>query len=87
MTSDVALSFSTSPELAEQLQALARDTGRTQDGMLTEALENHLDLQRWQMERIRQGMEEIDRGETIPHEAVEKCLASWGTDNELTPPA
>jgi len=86
MGAQSARSFTVSAEQAERLESLARETNRSPEDMLGEAIEGYLDLQRWQIEHIRQGLEEIERGEGVPHEAVEKWLASWGTEHELDPP-
>lgn len=80
-------SFTVSAEQAARLERLARETRRSPEAILGGALENHLDLEEWQIAHIREGLAEIERGEGIPHEAVERWVASWGTDNEIDPPA
>ncbi len=35
---------------------------------------------------ILEGLADVDAGRVIPHEEVERWLASWGTENELPPP-
>lgn len=86
MGAQIPRSFTVSAEQAERLERLARETRRSPEAVLGDALESYLDLGERQIARIRQGLEEARRGETVPHEAVEKWLASWGTENELDPP-
>jgi RHH-type rel operon transcriptional repressor/antitoxin RelB len=86
MGAQIPRSFTVSAEQAARLERLALETRRSPEAILGDALENHLDLEEWQIARIRKGLEEARRGETVPHEAVDKWLASWGTENELDPP-
>lgn len=72
MGARTARSFTLSAELAERLDRLARETNRSPETLIGEALESYLDLRRWQMDRIRQGIEEIERGEGIPHDDIER---------------
>ena len=36
---------------------------------------------------IREGIAAADNGRTVPHDKVEEYLDSWGTGEELPPPA
>jgi RHH-type rel operon transcriptional repressor/antitoxin RelB len=81
-----ARSLTLSAEQAERLENLARATNRSPEDMLGEAIDGYLDLQRWQIEHIRQGLDEIERGEGVPHDQVEAWLASWGTGEDRDPP-
>jgi predicted transcriptional regulator len=40
-----------------------------------------------ELEAIAAGVADADAGRTVPHGAVEKWLASWGTAHETKPPA
>lgn len=74
------------PSRPSALSGLPARPDAQPEAVLGDALESYLHLQEWQIARIRQGLEEARRGETVSHEAVEKWLASWGTENELDPP-
>ena len=54
--------------------------------LLEQALETCLEARAWQVERIRRGLEEIHRGEGVPHEEVEDWLSGWGTPAERDAP-
>jgi predicted transcriptional regulator len=59
-----------SPEKQRQLDALAQVLDRSRNWVVSDAIDRYLDVQAWQIEQIRHGVEEADRGELIPHEEV-----------------
>jgi predicted transcriptional regulator len=59
-----------SPEKQRQLDALAQVLERSRNWVVSDAIDRYLDVQAWQIEQIRHGVEEADRGELIPHEEV-----------------
>ncbi len=82
MPRPVSLSFRVASEKAEQLDRLATVTDRPRSWLLEQALESYLEAQAWQVEHIRRGLDEIQRGEGISHEEVENWLFTWGTPGE-----
>jgi predicted transcriptional regulator len=86
MSDTVSLSFRVRAKQAEQLDRLAEATDRPRSWLLQQALDSYLELQAWQIAHIKEGIEQLDRGEFIPHEEVDAWLESWGTSNELPPP-
>ncbi len=50
-------------ELAIQLEALTKATGRTKSFLAVEALGAYIEQQIWQIAEIKAGIEEADRGE------------------------
>ena len=70
----------------EQLQALAKSTGRSSSYLAAEALKQYLDLQAWQIAGIQKAIDSIEKEGTIPHEEVVAWIESWGTDNEQPRP-
>lgn len=86
MAAQTARSFTVSAEQAARLELIAHDSRQTPESILGEALDRYFDVRQAQIEHIRRGLEEAERGETVPHEVVERWLASWGTDDELDPP-
>lgn len=83
----VVLSFRVDDEKVERLERLAAATDRPRSWLLEQALDAYLDAQGWQIEHIRQGLEDVEAGREVPHEEVAAWLESWGTENELEPPA
>jgi predicted transcriptional regulator len=59
-----------SPEKQRQLDALAQVLDRSRNWVVSDAIDQYLDVQAWQIEQIRHGVEEADRGELVPHEEV-----------------
>lgn len=37
------------------------------------------EIEQWQLEEIRKGLDDLDHGRTVPHAEVSKWLRSWGT--------
>ena len=58
------------PEKQRQLDALAEVLDRSRNWVVSDAIDQYLDVQAWQIAQIRHGIEEADRGELIPHEEV-----------------
>ncbi|MGD9539235.1 MAG: CopG family ribbon-helix-helix protein [Alphaproteobacteria bacterium] len=76
-----------SPTLKKKLQALAKDTKRSESYLVAEAIADYLDLNAWQIKVIKKRVEEVLSGEPgVPHEDVVKWLDSKGTDHELPMP-
>jgi predicted transcriptional regulator len=58
------------PEKQRQLDALAQVLDRSRNWVVSDAIDQYLDVQAWQIEQIQHGVEEADRGELVPHEEV-----------------
>jgi|GEM_PF-4659683 len=43
---------------------------RSEPILIAKAIKNYLDVQEWQINEIRKGIEEADRGELVSHEKV-----------------
>ena len=59
-------------DLWEQLDHIAKSTARDRDGLVTEAIQNYLDLYRWQTAIISKRLERAESGQAtfIPHDEV-----------------
>lgn len=86
MPKSVPLSFRVSETIAVQLDELATAMDRPRSWLLERALEEYLDVQKWQIAQIKKGMQEMREGKGIPHEDVVAWLETWGTDEEREPP-
>ncbi len=74
-------------ELDAKLEGLAAATQRSKAFLLTEALEDYVARQSWQMRKIDAAFKEADEsGEWISEAAMEEWVLSLGTDAELPPP-
>ena len=57
-------------DMVQELDELARAMDRSRSWVVTDALTRYLAEERQWMEQIKRGIEELDRGEGIPHEEV-----------------
>lgn len=80
------VSFRVSDPLMQRLDKLAQVTKRDTSTLAHEALADYLARQDEQAAAIDEAILAADSGEFISNEAMTKWLASWGTDQELSPP-
>ena len=61
-------------EMREELDRLAASMERSRNWLIAEAIEQYLEVQRWQVELIQQRLEEAEGGKAtfIPHDEVMK---------------
>lgn len=69
-----SVSFRLDAKKLAELDSLANAQARDRTYLLGEALEAYLDVQRWQLEHIREGVRQADAGKGIPHKDV---VAKW----------
>ena len=65
------------PAVKRGLERLARSTGRSRSFLAAEALTEYLDVNEWQVERIKQAMEALDRGGGMAHDEVKRLVRAW----------
>lgn len=70
----VQLTFRTEDSKRDQLDLLAKNMDRDRSYMINEALDQYLDLHRWQIEQIRKGEEDIQAGRWLSHKQVRERL-------------
>jgi RHH-type rel operon transcriptional repressor/antitoxin RelB len=80
------LSFRTDTQTRDRLDRLAGALKRDRSFLINEAIEQYLELSDWQEAQIRAGIEEADRGETVPHDEAAAWLRSLGTEDPLPMP-
>jgi len=65
------------PKTKQKLQAIAKDTNRSEAYLVNEAIENYVAVNEWQVALIRDRLSEAEAGgETIPHEDVLRQFAA-----------
>ena len=52
-------------EMLARLDALAADTDRSRNWIAAKAIESYIELNAWQIEQIKAGLAEADRGEFV----------------------
>ena len=62
MPASVNVTFRTEPEKRDELDRLAKALDRDRSYVLNEAVDQYLDLHRWQLEQIDQGIADIKAG-------------------------
>jgi RHH-type transcriptional regulator, rel operon repressor / antitoxin RelB len=74
------------PEVRKRLAKLAKNTGRSSNYLVADAVEVYLSDQERMLADIRQAERQMDAGHYIRHQDMKAWLLSWGTDHELPPP-
>lgn len=70
------------PEVATKLDLLARATARSKSYLVAEAIEAYVEEQAWQIEAIRVGIKEADKGNFATEEEVKKIFNKWGVNED-----
>ena len=60
----------------ERLERLAASTGRSRSFLAAEAIGEYLDVNEWQVARIKHAVASVDRGLLIPHAKVKAWVKS-----------
>jgi predicted transcriptional regulator len=86
MSNDATFSVRLPEELRREVDEFAKATKRSRSFVVKEAIEAYIDDRRAYLEAIDEAIKEADKGVFISGEAVDRWLASWGTDNPLPMP-
>jgi RHH-type rel operon transcriptional repressor/antitoxin RelB len=80
------LSIRIDSETKKRLDALAKRSKRSKSFLAAEAIAAYVQTEEWQLGEIHCGVAELDGGEGVSHEKVEKWLATWGKRTETKAP-
>ncbi len=69
-----------------RLAALAEHRRQPVSDVAAEVIAAYLSPDSWEYKHIEKGLAELNAGNGISNERMEKWLDSWGTENELSPP-
>ena len=87
MAKSASMTIRLTPETSEKLEELARDTKRSKSQLASEAIENYVRHNAWQVAHIKAALTEDDKDEPgVPQSEVMRWVESWGTDDELPRP-
>ncbi len=64
----------------QKLDAIAQQLDRSRNYLVSKAIDDFLDLHAWQVEEIRQGLAQAERGEFAPDEDVERVFNRYKAD-------
>ena len=65
------------PELRKRLDGLAKAQRRSRSFIAAEAIREYVAVNEWQIEEIRKGLAEADRGEFASDEQVRRATRKW----------
>ena len=74
----MTLSFRVDADKARRLDELATAAARPKSWLLEQALDAYLEVQAWQVAHTQQGLQELARGEGVPHGEIAAWLKTWG---------
>ena len=64
------MEVSFNPEVEATLQRLAQETGRGPEQVIIDLVSAQLDYDAWFRQEVQKGIDSLDRGEFLTHEAV-----------------
>ncbi len=70
----------------KRLEALAKRARRSRSFLAAEAITAFVEAETWQLDEIQAGLEELDKGRRVSHQAVSAWLRSWGKKRERKAP-
>ena len=73
----VEITLRTDAETLDRLDKLAGSLDRSRNYLMNQALKSYLDEQAWQIEEIKAGLEELDRGEGVSAEEAEAIMDAF----------
>jgi RHH-type transcriptional regulator, rel operon repressor / antitoxin RelB len=76
------------PTTLHRLERLAKATDRSKAWLAAQAVSTYLDLNEWQVGKIRAAVRRANSraARFVSHDEVDAWLASWGTREEREPP-
>ncbi|MGI8961995.1 MAG: CopG family ribbon-helix-helix protein [Bryobacteraceae bacterium] len=80
------LSIRIDSETKKRLDALSKRSKRSKSFLAAEAITAFVDSEEWQLGEIREGIADLDSGQTVSHEKVSKWLKTWGKPGETKAP-
>ena len=80
------LSVRVDAQTGRRLAALAKRSGRSKSFLAAEAIAAYVETESWQIDEIAAGVDDLDAGRTVEHDAVAGWLRSWGGPHERQVP-
>lgn len=80
MNETVLVTARVSPDVATRLASLSKSTHRSKSFLASQAIEEFVNVQEWQVEAIREGIEAAKNGDVKNHEEAVAILNTWGKD-------
>ncbi|MGE4505159.1 MAG: CopG family ribbon-helix-helix protein [Desulfovibrionaceae bacterium] len=67
-----------SKSILEQLDGIAKQQDRSRSWVIKEAVRQYLDYEAWFAERVREGVEAVERGDVVSHADAKERIRSLG---------
>jgi RHH-type rel operon transcriptional repressor/antitoxin RelB len=77
MPESAVLTLRLDPKLKKQLDRLSQAMSRSRSFVAAEAIREYVALNDWQIEEIKKGLAEADRGDFASDKEVERTLKKW----------
>jgi predicted transcriptional regulator len=85
-TRSTTFSIRLKPDVKKRLAKLAKESGRSANFLISDAVESYVADQERMLGEIRHADRQVQSGHYVRHEDMKAWLLSWGTDHELPPP-
>jgi predicted transcriptional regulator len=85
-TRSATFSIRLKPETKKRLAKLAKDSGRSANFLVSDAVESYVADQERMLAETRKADRQVKSGHYVRHGDMKAWLLSWGTDQELPPP-
>lgn len=69
-----------------RLEALSKRSRRSKSFLAAEAIASYVEAESWQLDETAAGVDDLEEGRTVDHDAVARWLRSWGGPDEREPP-
>jgi len=77
MLASTVVTLRLDPELRKRLDHLARTQCRSRSFIAAEAIREYVAANEWQIEAIRNGLKEAERGDFATEQQVRRTLSKW----------
>lgn len=77
MAGNMVMTLRLEPELRKRLDGLAKAQRRSRSFIAAEAIREYVAVNEWQIEEIKKGLAEADRGEFASDAQVQRTLNKW----------
>ena len=77
MSSSTVLTLRVDSKLKKQLDRLSRAMNRTRSFVASEAIREYVTLNEWQIEEVKKGIAEAERGDFATDDDVRRVVKKW----------
>lgn len=85
-TQSTTFSIRLKPEIKKRLAKLAKDSGRSSNFLISDAVESYVSDQERMLAEVRKAEGQVRSGHYVRQADMKAWLLSWGTSQELPPP-